>query len=142
MIYDIIIYYALLLNFIQLSFKEGMWLNWLYNLLEKIFRKTISKGTLTNGNWFNVTHDVEVVIDKEIRISNGVKFAKKWNWMYTEDGLLYIAKPIYACITCMPSIWCLPILFYIDFFTYFIVATSVSVLATLLYRLLNYLNNY
>lgn len=142
MIYDIIIYYALLLNFIQLSFRDGMWLNWLYNLLENIFRKTISKGTLTNGNWFNVTHDVEVIIDKETRISNGVKFAKKWNWMYNEEGLLYIAKPIYACITCMPSIWCLPILFYFDFFTYFIVATSVSVLATLLYRLLNFLNNY
>lgn len=26
------------------------------------------------------------------------------------EGLLYIAKPIYACVSCMPSLWSLPLL--------------------------------
>src|SRR5574343_1406146 len=67
-----------LINSIQVMFQEGMFLSWLYDYLDSVFRNKSIKS--------------------------------KWR---NSEGLLYIAKPIYACASCMPSIWSLPLLFFL-----------------------------
>lgn len=53
----------------------------------------------------------------------------KWR---NEDGLLYIAKPIYACASCMPSIWSLPLLAILVWWKVIFISIFAVVISTLL----------
>lgn len=48
------------------------------------------------------------------------------------EGLLYIAKPIYSCASCMPSIWSLPLLFILVWYKVLIIAIFAIVISTLI----------
>ena len=50
-----------------------------------------------------------------------------------ERGLLFIAKPIYACVSCMPSLWSLPILIWLDPLQVLFVAVISVPISTLIY---------
>lgn len=52
----------------------------------------------------------------------------------TSEGLLYIAKPIYACPPCMSSLWGLPVLVFFPFWQWLIIVTM-SVFITKLFHL-------
>jgi hypothetical protein len=48
------------------------------------------------------------------------------------EGLLYIAKPIYACASCMPSIWSIPLYFILVAWKVFIIVIFAIVISTIL----------
>lgn len=48
------------------------------------------------------------------------------------EGLLYIAKPIYACASCMPSLWSLPLLTILVWWKVIFICIFASVLSTLI----------
>lgn len=52
-------------------------------------------------------------------------------WRNTQ-GLLYIAKPIYACASCMPSLWSLPLLSILVWWKVIFIAIFAVVMSTLL----------
>jgi hypothetical protein len=53
----------------------------------------------------------------------------KWR---NDSGLLYIAKPIYACASCMPSIHSLPLLLILPLWKVAIIAVISVTIATLI----------
>jgi len=50
-----------------------------------------------------------------------------------ESGRLYIAKPIYACVSCMPSVWSIPLLFFFPPLQVLLIAFMSVVISTLIY---------
>lgn len=48
------------------------------------------------------------------------------------EGLLYIAKPIYACASCMPSVWSLPLLTILVWWKVIFIAIFAVVISTIL----------
>ena len=48
------------------------------------------------------------------------------------EGLLYIAKPIYACPSCMPSLWSLPLLTILVWWKVLFICIFASVISTLI----------
>jgi len=56
----------------------------------------------------------------------------KKNIWRNDKGLLHIAKPVYACATCMPSLWSMPLLLILVWWKVFFVSIFASVISTLL----------
>jgi hypothetical protein len=88
---------SLIINAVHICFQEGMFLEWLYKWLEKMFRDRRKQSKFRNI-----------------------------------EGLLYIGKPIYACASCMPSIWSLPLLFILVWWKVLIIAIFAIVISTIL----------
>lgn len=57
----------------------------------------------------------------------------KWR---NEDGLLYIAKPIYSCISCMPPLWSLSLLLFFPITDIIFVSLLSIPIATIIYDLI------
>lgn len=57
------------------------------------------------------------------------KIKSKWR---NHEGLLYIAKPLFACASCMPSIHSLPLLFILPLWKVAIIAVISITIATLI----------
>lgn len=55
----------------------------------------------------------------------------KWR---NSEGLLYIAKPIYACVSCMPSLWSLPLLIFLPLYQVILVSLLSVSIATIINR--------
>ena len=115
---------SLVINATHIAFQKEMALNWLYEWLESKFRSQISfsqqftEDSDINGkfkryesvsigfgyNYYKIVYNNGIVLiyDSKDNIYN-TKYRNS-------EGLLYIAKPIYACASCMPSLWSLPLL--------------------------------
>ena len=137
---------SLYINALHIMFQKEMFLNWLYNWLESVFRREVSFSELfTEGEDINGKYKQY----ESINISYGYKFYKKVyksgvemvfydkgklyvnKWRNTK-GLLYIAKPIYACASCMPSIHSLPLLLILPLWKVAIIAVISVTIATLI----------
>jgi hypothetical protein len=123
-----------------------MFLRWLYNWLESVFRREVSFSELfTEGEDINGKYKQY----ESINISYGYKFYKKVyksgvemvfydkgklyvNKWRNAKGLLYIAKPIYACASCMPSLHSLPLLLILPLWKVAIIAVISVTIATLI----------
>ena len=133
---------SLVINATHIAFGKEMALNWLYEWLESKFRREVSFSEFfTEGKDINGKY-------KQYK-SIGYKFYKKVyksgvemvfydkNKLYVNKyrnskGLLYIAKPIYACASCMPSIWSLPLLTILVWWKVIFIAIFAVVISTLL----------
>ena len=137
---------SLWINALHLAFQKEMALNWLYEWLESKFRREVSFSEFfTEGKDINGKYKKY----KSINISYGYKFYKKvyksgvemvyydkdklyLNKYRNSKGLLYIAKPIYACASCMPSIWSLPLITILVWWKVIFIAIFAVVISTLL----------
>ena len=80
-------------------------------------------------------HNGKHIDNKYIDTKTGLEVDKYYmpNSKYrNSEGLLYIAKPIYACASCMPSIWSLPLLFFLVWWKVIFICIFASVISTLL----------
>ena len=144
---------SLLINATHIAFQKEMVLNWLYEWLESKFRAKklkdldweisidmkekgsfisykcgdFYKTKIYNEDKLKKTHYWSLKYEGELD-SNFMPNAKWGN----SDGLLYIAKPIYACASCMPSVWSLPLLFKLVWWKVFFIAIFAVVISTLL----------
>jgi hypothetical protein len=157
LLYSLIL--SLYINALHIMFQKEMFLNWLYNWLEakfrmyKIYLKDIEWTekdrylSLLGNNMIvyqNKPNNVEkyenektgeitygYILGKGIRkdyiLSNC--YENKWR---NSKGLLYIAKPIYACASCMPSIHSLPLLLILPLWKVAIIAVISVTIATLI----------
>ena len=123
-----------------------MALNWLYEWLESKFKREVSFSEIfTEGEDINGKYKQY----ESINISYGYKFYKKVyksgvemvfydkNKLYVNKyrnskGLLYIAKPIYACTSCMPSLWSLPLLAFLVWWKVIFIAIFAIAISTIL----------
>ena len=137
---------SLWINLLHLAFQKEMLLNWLYEWLESKFRREVSFSEIfTEGEDINGKYKQY----ESINISYGYKFYKKVyksgvemvfydkdklyvNKYRNSKGLLYIAKPIYACASCMPSLWSLPLLTILVWWKVIFIAIFAVVISTLL----------
>lgn len=148
---------SLLINATHIAFQKEMVLNWLYEWLESKFRVhellvTIKDISIKN-EWylydecdnsfytffrFNMYKRIndkggfkyyinDKLIDKET-----ILYQDKYIGWRNSKGLLYIAKPIYACASCMPSLWSLPLLVKLVWWKVFFIAIFAVVISTLL----------
>lgn len=143
---------SLVINASHIAFGKGMALKWLYDWLESKFRYikpcdleyTLVKGGGSQRFGYYASCDYRYV--KKYEYNNG-KLIKttylfkgkeidenympnaKWR---NSEGLLYIAKPIYACASCMPSLWSLPLLFILVWWKVIFIAIFAVVISTLL----------
>jgi hypothetical protein len=144
---------SLIINAIHICFQEGMFLEWLYKLLESKFRAKklkdlnwqISIDMKENGSFISYNcgdfykteiYDEDKLKEKyywgigyEGRLNSNFMANAKWR---NSEGLLYIAKPIYACASCMPSIWSLPLLFILVWWKVLIISIFAIVISTIL----------
>ena len=137
---------SLVINATHIAFQKEMALNWLYEWLESKFKREVSFSEIfTEGEDINGKYKQY----ESINISYGYKFYKKVyksgvemvfydkNKLYVNKyrnskGLLYIAKPIYACASCMPSIWSLPLLTILVWWKVIFIAIFAIVISTIL----------
>ena len=147
---------SIVINATHIAFGKEMVLNFLYEWLESKFRvehKTMSiKELHSKVKWYlydSFEGSIYTFFDYKLYIR---KFEDN-NWIYYEgkrmnenkiiykshlykyrnsEGLLYIAKPIYACASCMPSVWSLPLLFKLVWWKVFFIAIFAVVISTLL----------
>ena len=137
---------SLVINATHIAFQKEMALNWLYEWLESKFKREVSFSEIfTEGEDINGKYKQY----ESINISYGYKFYKKVyksgvemvfyekdklyvNKYRNSKGLLYIAKPIYACASCMPSIWSLPLLTILVWWKVIFIAIFAVVISTLL----------
>lgn len=86
-----------------------------------------------------------VVNSAKLMMGEGMILWKVYQWLETvfrkgrqnkwrdERGLLFIAKPIYACVSCMPSLWSLPLLYWLQPLDVLLVAVMAVSISTLIY---------
>jgi len=77
----------------------------------------------------NETDIAYTKIDTKKNVSSDYVDSSKYR---NSEGLLYAAKPIYACASCMPSIWSLPLLFFLVWWKVIFICIFASVISTLL----------
>lgn len=143
---------SLVINAAHLAFQKEMALNWLYEWLEAKFRRPkachldykLVKGSVDTNFAFWVNSDNKYVMRFEYENGKHIKttFLYKGkeipedympNAKYrNSEGLLYIAKPIYACASCMPSLWSLPLLSILVWWKVFFIAIFAVVISTLI----------
>jgi hypothetical protein len=157
LLYSLIL--SLYINALHIMFQKEMFLRWLYNWLEDKFR--MYKIYLKDIEWTekyrylsglgnnmivyeNKPNNVEkyenestgeitygYILGKEITKNYILAncYENKWR---NSKGLLYIAKPIYACASCMPSIHSLPLLLILPLWKVAIIAVISVTIATLI----------
>ena len=143
---------SLWINSLHLAFQKEMVLNWLYEWLESKFKKPkvcdldyeLVKGGEGKNFGFYISSDCRYV--KKYEYENGKHIKTTYlfegveidgNYMpnakyRNSKGLLYIAKPIYACTSCMPSLWSLPLLAFLVWWKVIFIAIFAVVISTLL----------
>jgi hypothetical protein len=99
---------SIVINAFKLMMEKDMILYWVSLRLEKIFRR-------------------------ELQMPNGKK-VPYWSVWRNDKGLLYIAKPLYACASCMPSIWSTLLLFILPPCQVLLIAVLSVVISTLIYN--------
>lgn len=149
---------SLVINATHIAFQKEMVLNWLYEWLESKFRNNANKRVCDldyeimkyakSENNTHVSHNKEFDITKKWKFIVDSKekaeyYDKCWNTITFDhiiyeskyrnsEGLLYIAKPIYSCASCMPSLWSLPLLFILPIWKVFFICIFASVISTLI----------
>jgi hypothetical protein len=143
---------SLWINSLHLAFGKEMFLNWLYEWLESKFRRPkachldykLVKGSVDTNFAFWVNSDSKYVMRFEYENGKHIKTTYLYkgkeipedympNAKYrNSEGLLYIAKPIYACASCMPSLWSLPLLSTLVWWKVFFICIFASVISTLI----------
>lgn len=84
------------------------------------------KGVCKKDNQTDISY---MTIDSKTDVSGDHKDYSKYR---NSEGLLYIAKPIYACASCMPSLWSLPLLTILVWWKVIFICIFASVLSTLI----------
>lgn len=149
---------SLVINATHIAFHEGMALKWLYDWLESKFRNSANTRVcdldyeimkyansennthVSHNKKFDITKKWKFIVDSK---ENAEYYDKCWNTIpfdhiiykskyRNSEGLLYIAKPIYACASCMPSLWSLPLLFILVWWKVIFIIIFAVVISTLL----------
>lgn len=152
---------SLVINAAHLAFQKEMALNWLYKWLESKFRakklKDLDWSKVYCDNrashryitYENGIYKKTVTFKAHLHSKGDNEIEKIGYWVknYTErlsedqyshsknrnsEGLLYAAKPIYACASCMPSLWSLPLLSILVWWKVFFIAIFAVVISTLI----------
>ena len=149
---------SLVINATHIAFGKEMALNWLYEWLESKFRVSnlivrfsdIRKKEIwfpypnEANEWFYTYYDYDMYkitnedgcrkyYKNDIEIDyEYIIYQDKWLKYRNSEGLLYIAKPIYACASCMPSLWSLPLLTILVWWKVIFIAIFAVVISTLL----------
>lgn len=144
---------SIIINATHIAFQKEMALKWLYDWLESKFRAK----KLKDLDW-QISIDLKEKLSfisykcgdfykTKIYNKNKLKETYYWSLDYqgrldsnfmpnakyrNSDGLLYIAKPIYACASCMPSLWSLPLLGYLVWWKVIIIAIFAITISTLI----------
>lgn len=143
---------SLVINATHIAFGKGMALNWLYEWIESKFRYTkpsdLDYSLIKGSRGTNLAHyaNTDCRYVKKYEYDNGKLIKTTYlfegneidgNYMpnakyRNSEGLLYIAKPIYACASCMPSLWSLPLLTILVWWKVIFIAIFAVVISTLL----------
>lgn len=119
---------SIAVNSVHISFEKGMVLNWLFNLLERIFRKHYSYTDLLKGvkglmvmekenvkvlisesEEYDITTQCYIQKLQPFPINEHTKIAYKSDFR-NKEGLSYIGKAIYKCAPCMGFWWSIPLI--------------------------------
>lgn len=146
---------SLFINATHIAFQSGMILSKLYDKLDSIFREMpqyvvynysqefkneknqIIYQFISECGEYTKNHNAETNEDEYYngcmnKIEQPIISMPKFQKYRDEKGLLIIAKPIYACASCMPSLWSSPLLFILPIWKVFIIIIFAVVISTVI----------